>query len=100
MEVEQSLKLTETTATLANLKSERTYLSGSDPKMQAVRGSICRRSPSEQQVVTEQHLERKVERAPWAIMASSAPATSVGLAKLLRGTAGGCASVDLSKLPL
>jgi hypothetical protein len=76
LKVEQSLKLTEATATLANLKAERAYLSGSDPKTQAMRAQLHLQAfTTEQQVVAERTLQREVERVPWAIMAKGAPPT-------------------------
>ncbi len=67
LKIEQSLKLTETTATLANLKSERTYLPRNDPRMQSLRTQLHLQAfTTEQQMVAERTLQRALDSAAWA----------------------------------
>ena len=76
LKVEQSLKLTEATATLANLKAERTYTPGSDPKTQAMRTQLHLQAfTTEQQMVAERELQREVDRVAWATLAKDATPT-------------------------
>ena len=66
LKIEQSLKLTEATATLANLKTERAYLPGSDPKMESMRTQLHLGAfTTERQMVAERELSREFNRAAW-----------------------------------
>ncbi len=67
IKVEQSLKLTEARATLADLKTERTYAPGSDPRMEAMRTQLHLGAfTTERQMVAERELSREFNRAAWA----------------------------------
>ena len=67
LKIEQSLKLTEVTAKLDNLKSERTYTPGNDPRMEAMRAQLHLQAfTTERQMVAERELQRSLDSAAWA----------------------------------
>ena len=72
LKIEQSLKLTEATATLANLKTERTYLPRNDPRMQSMRAQLHLQAfTTEQQMVAERELQRQLQSAAFATTVDS-----------------------------
>lgn len=67
LKIEQSLKLTEVTAKLDNLKSERTYTPGNDPRMEAMRAQLHLQAfATERQMVAERELQRAVDSDAWS----------------------------------